>query len=376
MADTDNDQKTEQASEKHVSEAFEQGQFARSTEIQTVFTLAAVILVLGLTTTQCSRDVGELAVSIFTQLGKMRIDADSIPAQITGIIMLMGQLLLPILGTCAIAALLAGGLQTGFRVTPKVLELKFENLSPATGFGRLFSKAALVRAGLDLMKLVAVGFALRSGMNTLMDDPLFSAPIELGYLGVFLQHAAVAFFTRMLMALGIIGAIGYAYEVFKTRKDLMMTRQQVKDERRQSDGDALVKAAMRRMARRLLRKQMLAAVPTADVILTNPTHYAVALKYERGLDRAPVVLAKGENQFAQRIKAIAAEHGVPMVENKPVARLLFAMGEVGETIPAALYQAVAEILAVVYRTHRYYFHQLKIRRLTAGVAEHPTEEVA
>jgi len=372
MADTDNDQKTELASEKHINEAFEQGQFARSQEIQTVFTLAAVILVLGLTTSQCGRDLGELAIGIFTQLGKMRIDSDSLPAQYTGIVMLMGQMLLPILVTCAIAALLAGGLQTGFRVTPKAFALRFENLSPVTGFGRVFSKAALVRAGLDILKLVAVGFALRSGLNALMDDPLFSAPIELAYLGTFLQHAAVAFFTRMLLALGIIGAIGYAYEVFKTRKDLMMTRQQVKDERRQSDGDAMVKAVMRRMARRLMRKQMLAAVPTADVVLTNPTHYAVALKYERGLDRAPVVLAKGENQFARRIKALAAEHGVPMVENKPVAQMLFAMGEVGETIPAPLYQAVAEILAVVYRTHRYYFHQLKIRRLTASVSANAT----
>jgi flagellar biosynthetic protein FlhB len=111
---------------------------------------------------------------------------------------------------------------------------------------------------------------------------------------------------------------------------------------------------------------MLQAVPTADVVLTNPTHYAVALKYERGLDKAPVILAKGADQFARRIKALAAEHGVPVVENKPVARLLFGMGKVGEAIPAELYQAVAEILAVVYRTHRYYFHQLKLRRAEAA----------
>jgi flagellar biosynthetic protein FlhB len=108
---------------------------------------------------------------------------------------------------------------------------------------------------------------------------------------------------------------------------------------------------------------MLAAVATADVVVTNPTHFAVALKYERGLDQAPVILAKGENRFAQRIKALAAEHGVPTVENKPVARLLYAMGKVGEGIPPELYQAIAEILAVVYRTHRYYFHELKTRRL-------------
>jgi flagellar biosynthetic protein FlhB len=123
---------------------------------------------------------------------------------------------------------------------------------------------------------------------------------------------------------------------------------------------------MRRMARRLLQKQMLASVATADVVITNPTHYAIVLKYERGLDKAPVILAKGENRFAQRLKALAAQHGVPTVENKPVARMLFALGEVGEGIPQELYQAVAEILAVVYRTHRFYFHQLKTRRLEAA----------
>jgi flagellar biosynthetic protein FlhB len=117
-----------------------------------------------------------------------------------------------------------------------------------------------------------------------------------------------------------------------------------------------------------MQKQMLSAVPTADVVITNPTHYAVALKYERGVDQAPVVLAKGENRFALRLKALAAEHGVPVIENKPVARMLFGVGRVGETIPPQLYQAVAEILAVVYRTHRYYFHQLKTRRVAASAS--------
>jgi flagellar biosynthetic protein FlhB len=166
-----------------------------------------------------------------------------------------------------------------------------------------------------------------------------------------------------LLSLGAIAALSYGYEKFKTSRDLMMTKQEVKDERKSSEGSGAMKGARRRLGRRLMQKQMLAAVATADVVLTNPTHYAVALRYERGRDQAPVVLAKGENRFAQRIKALAAEHGVPTVENKPVARLLFSLGQVGETIPAELYQAVASILAVVYRTHRYYFHRLKSRRL-------------
>jgi flagellar biosynthetic protein FlhB len=190
--------------------------------------------------------------------------------------------------------------------------------------------------------------------------------VEAAYLGTFINNAAMTFFGRLLLSLGVIAALSYAWEKYKTGQDLMMTRQEVKDEHKNSEGDGHVKSAMRRMARRLMQKQMLDSVATADVVVTNPTHFAVVLKYERGKDHAPVVLAKGENRFAQRLKALAAEHGVPTVENKPVARMLYAMGEVGEGIPPELYQAVAEILAVVYRTHRYYFHQLKTRRLESA----------
>jgi flagellar biosynthetic protein FlhB len=251
------------------------------------------------------------------------------------------------------------------------------------GFTRIFSKATAVKAGLDILKLIAIGLALYVGAKGLLEDPLFTAPVEAGYLAQFLNQASIAFFSRLLLSLGVIAALSYGWEKFKTSRDMMMTRQEIKDEHKQSEGDAKVKGAMRRMARRLLQKQMLEAVATADVVVTNPTHFAVALKYERGIDKAPVVLAKGENRFAQRIKALAAENGVPMVENKPVARLLFALGKVGEGIPPELYQAVAEILAVVYRTHRFYFHQLKTRRLensavnaNAGSAHAPAAAVA
>jgi flagellar biosynthetic protein FlhB len=274
-----------------------------------------------------------------------------------------GKVIAPLLVGIVGAVLLASGVQSGFQLSPKAVGFKLENLDPIAGFGRVFSKSVFVRSGIDLLKLIGIALALWLGARSLINDPLFSAPVEAAYLGQFLSSATILFLTRLLFALGIVAAISYAYEKFKLSRDLMMTRDEVKDERKQAEGDMQTKAAMRRMARRLMQKQMLTAVPTADVIVTNPTHFAVALKYERGVDQAPVILAKGENRFAQRIKALAAEHGVPMVENKPVARLLFAMGKVGETIPAELYQAVAEILAVVYRTHRYYFHRLKTRRM-------------
>jgi len=366
MADHDQEQKTEQPTEKRLSEALERGQFAKSHELTVLFPIAAVLGVFALTAQSVSRDVAEYAIGVFTRFSATTVERDTVVVQLGELLFTIGRALGPILIGIVGATLLASGVQSGFRLTPQAAAFKLENLDVVANFTRIFSKSVFVRTGIDVLKLIAIGSALWLGARGLVHDPLFSSPVEAAYLGQFLNHATLLFLTRLLFALAIVAAVSYGYEKFKMSRDLMMTRDEVKEERRQSEGDVHTKAAMRRMARRLLQKQMLSAVKTADVVVTNPTHYAVALKYERGKDQAPVVLAKGENRFAQRIKALAAENGVPMVENKPVARLLFAMGKVGEAIPSELYQAVAEILAVVYRTHRYYFHRLKSRRMEAS----------
>jgi len=202
----------------------------------------------------------------------------------------------------------------------------------------------------------------------LVADPLFHAPMEVAYLARFLSHATAQFLSWICGAMVIIATASFSYQHHKTEKDLRMTKQEVKDEMRQQEGDPMVKGHRRRLARRLMQRQMLEAVPNADVVVTNPTHFAVALKYERGKDAAPVVLAKGEGRFALRIKALAQENGVPTIENKPLARMLYKIGTVGEAVPAEVYQAVAAILAFVYRTHRYYFYTLRARRATAEAA--------
>ena len=368
MGDTDQDSKTEEASEKKRSEAHDRGQFAKSHEVTVLFPIAATLGVLTLTAESASRDVAEYAVATFTRFGTTKIDYDTVPTQLAEVILAIAKVAGPFLLAIVGATVLAGGIQSGFQLTSNVATFKLDSLNVVAGFGRLFNKSVFVRSGIDMLKLIAIGLTLWLGARGLMYDPLFSAPMEAAYLGQFLNHATLLFLTRLLLALGIVAVISYSYEKFKTSKELMMTKEEVKEERKQAEGDAQTKAAMRRMGRRLVQKQMLAAVKTADVVVTNPTHFAIALKYERGKDQAPVILAKGENRFAQRIKALAAEHGVPTVENKPVARLLFAMGKVGESIPAELYSAVAGILAVVYRTHRYYFYNLKTRRVAEGVA--------
>jgi flagellar biosynthetic protein FlhB len=366
MAENDKDQKTEQPTDKHVTDALERGQFARSAEMSLAFTLAAALGVIALTATSASRELANLMVNTISHLGSSEVSIDTASTAFASAASTGARVLLPLLIACAGAALLAGGIQSGFQLTPKAFGVHWEQLNPVTGFTKLFQKSMLVHAGIDLLKLLAVGVALYGAVKTVVNDPLFQSPVETAYLGQFLFHSTLAFLSRLLLALGVIAAVSYAYELFKTRQENMMTRQELRDEHKNLEGNDMLKAAQRRLGRRLLRRQMLSAVQTADVVVTNPTHFAVALKYERGIDHAPVVLAKGENLFAQRIKAIAAEYEVPTVENPPVARVLYALGSVGEAIPSQLYQAVAEILAVVYRTHRYYFYRLKSRRTQAA----------
>lgn len=364
-ADQDKDSKTEDPTDKRLADAMERGQFAKSQDLQAVVLLVSALTALGLTLSQSVQIVAGMAVRTFASLDEMEVTLKSAPSHFANIVQTSAPVLLPVMVTAAVAALLVGGFQSGFHLTPKALEFSPEKFNPIKGLERCFGKAAWVRGGLDLLKVIAIGMVLYVAARSLFADPLFSAPVEAGYLAEFLHRSTLAFLARLVIAMGIIAALSYAYEKFKSGNEMKMSRQEIKDEQKQSDGSPESKMAMRRMARRLMQRQMIAAVPTADVIVTNPTHFAIALKYERGVDSAPIVLAKGENRFAQRLKAIAAEHGVPMVENKPVARFLFKVGKVGHPIPSELFQAVAEILAHVYRTHRYYFHQLKARRVAA-----------
>ena len=358
----DNGNKTEQPTEKHLREAWDEGRFARTPDLQVAFILAAALGMLATSGRDWCAQIAGITVSVLGHLHREAFTAEAVAEWTRIAATTMLGLALPMAAACAGAAALAGGLQSRFRVTPKVLSFKFDRLNPITGFTRMFSGQTFTKLGFEIMKLALVSWAVWGGVNTLLNDPLFAVPIAPGRLGTFIEESATMLLSRCLLVLGGVAALSYIYQIRKTRGDLMMTRHDVKEENRQNDGDPKQKAAMKQMARRFMQKQMLAAVPTADVIVTNPTHFAVALKYERNRDKAPLILAKGYGAFAQRIKALAGENDVPMVENKPVARMLFKHGKVGQPIPLGLYQAVADILAFVYKTHRYYFHKLKERR--------------
>lgn len=360
--DNDKDQKTEEPSEKRRSEAHGRGEFARSAELGVVFALVGALCALSVGAASGGREIAQFTAGLFSQLHTVHFEGGFLPLPVYLAAKIFGIIVLPMLVASVVAALLSGGLQSGFQLTPDTLGFNLDKLNPMPGFTRLFSKATAVHGLVDFLKMLAIGFCLWLAMRNLLEDPLFSTPVEVSYLGEFLQRGSLALLTRIILVLGCVAGLSYAYEKHHTHENLKMTKEEVKEEHKQAEGNVKVKMAIRRMARRLIQRQMLKAVATADVVITNPTHYAVALKYERGVDSAPVVLAKGDNALARRIKALAAEHEVPMVENRPVARMLFATAKVGEPIPSELFQAVAGILAFVYRTHRYYFHRLPARR--------------
>jgi flagellar biosynthetic protein FlhB len=218
---------------------------------------------------------------------------------------------------------------------------------------------------IDFLKFLIIGTVVWLTLALFLDDPIFYAPIPITHLPTFIYDLFVTMFAILVLLLLIIAIINYMIKKKENDEEMKMTKDEVKEETKSKEVAPEIKSAQRKKAMELLSGQNMMDVGTADVVVTNPTHFAIALRYEKGMDLAPVVVAKGENLLARRIKVLAAEHDVPTIENKPVARALFVLGKVGDTIPLEFYQVVAEILAQVYKTHAYYFHRLKARRLLA-----------
>ena len=362
MSDQDKASKTEKATPKKIQKAFERGQFANSPEIYTLFILFTGYSIMKLAGGGQATILSNFSGTIFANLGKIPVtQATAIEWFGRGFPTIIG-IIFPLLGACVIAGAVAGGLQSGFKLTPKAMEPKWEKLDPIKGLKRIYSMNTLVQFGVDLLKFVAIGWIVYALVRTKLEDPIFWAPVPAKYIGQFIFETSLTMIGRLIVAIIAIAGIHYAWQRYKTAQDMMMTKQEIKDEMKQQEGDPMTKLRQRQMGFLLRQKQMLAEVPTADVVVTNPTHFAVAMKYEAGLDTAPVILAKGKNRFAFRIRDLAKKHGVPIIENPPAARALYTLADVGKPIPGPLYEIVAAILNYVYREHRYYFYRLKITR--------------
>ena len=350
----DGEEKSFPATPKRRAEARKKGQVARSAEFGAAATLLAVVSMLhallpGDGGTSFLRDMQ--AAFHFSPHDSVFTFETVQQWQLRGLAW-GGKILLPVALLAVVLALASGIGQVGFAVTPEALHPKWERLNPAAGFKRLVSLRGTVEAVKGVLKMGLVAgicwSALRNGVQSgellaVMREPLSET---VAVVGALLWTIGL----RVSAVLLVLAVADYAYQKYDFEKSLKMSLSEIKQENKQSDGDPQIKARVRRLQREMSKKRMMEDVPKADVVVTNPTHFAVALKYERG-SSAPKVLAKGQDELAARIRETAREHRVPLVENKPLARSLYAAVEIGREIPPDLFEAVAQVLAFVYRTH-------------------------
>ena len=350
-------EKTEQPTQRRLDEAWAHGQFARSQEIQTVFVLGGGFMALMFS----GRDTWQLLVKMMGgTLGHLH-ELPLAPSALQGYLLksfwVVAQCVWPVLAGTAIAGLLAGGLQSRFRTASEALQLNWARINPMEGLKRIFSINSGQTTVIGLLKLIVILALTYNVIARVLKDPIFLSPVSLSRISEFMASSSTKIVMRILFALGVVAALDYGYQFWKTSQDLMMTREELKDEVKNSEGNQQVKGQMRRRRQGMSKRKMLQDVPKADVVVTNPTHLAIALRYDRRTMRAPKVVAKGSRLNALQIREIAKQHQVPIIENKPLARLMFKHARVGEEIPAALYAAVAEVLAWVYRVNAYRYYR-------------------
>ena len=342
----DKSQRTERPTPKHRKESREKGRVARSPELGAWASLLIVVSVLP--------KLGGLAanrVAGFFQLVVQSVAHPSTSAAMGVLAKGLGTAAiaaLPIVLVCTGVGVAASFAQVGLRFTPKALRFQFSRLSPRAGFGRIFSTQGAWSLGKTLVKvclLAGLGYTL---LHQLMGSVLGGATLPLPTTLAIAGGSVFALLRDVGCLALVVAAADYAFQRRTYQQGLRMTKQEVKDENRRTEGSPEVRRALRSKARRLSRMRMMAAVAAADVVVTNPTHYAVALAYDRKKDRAPRVVAKGADLVAARIRSRAAERGVPIVEHPVLARTLHSSCEIDDVVPTALYTAVARLLAFVY----------------------------
>jgi flagellar biosynthetic protein FlhB len=348
MADEAYQDRTEEPTPKRRAEAREKGQVARSRDLSASLVLLISLLVL----TFWSPAMGAKSAAIVrSSLEGLRPGMVTPPYLSTLFLkngLAVGQLLAPIWLCLMVSAILANCLQGGWIFSPGRLTPDFTRLQFFGGLKRLFSGASLVELAKSLAKVSFVGLMVYYFFESRVMNLLTLAHQDTSQLLSLLRSASFQISARVVFLLLFLGVLDYLYQRYKFEKNLRMTKQEVKDEMRQVEGDPRVKARLKSLMRQLSSQRMMAAVPQADVVVTNPTRLAVALKYDSSTMIAPQVVAKGRGFVALKIIALAQEAGIPRVENRALARSLFRLVEVGGTIPTSLYRAAAEVLAYIY----------------------------
>jgi flagellar biosynthetic protein FlhB len=352
MADErDDTERSHDPTLKHLDEALKRGDVAKSQEVNTWFVIAGMTLIVMAFS-------GSTSASVMTSLRGLIAHSHEIDVDSAGFLALVGRLGRSIIGAIAVPLLLLvlaaiGGNVIQHRLvwSGEALSPKLSKISPVEGFGRLFSRQALVNFLKGLAKLGLIGAVMTALLWPERDRLEGMVSIDPPALLPMVRSLALKLLATVVAILAVIAALDYFYQYRQWFERQKMSLRELKEEFRQTDGDPAVKGKIRQIRQSRMRKRMMAAVPTASVVITNPTHYAVALRYERGMN-APVCVAKGVDLIARRIREVATEHGIPIVENPPLARAVHATVEIDQEIKPEHYKAVAEIIGYVMRLNR------------------------
>lgn len=345
----DNGDKSEQPTDRRREETRERGNVARSVDLNAAASVMATAAVLHF--------MGGDIVSALVEVQKKFL---AVPAwDHLDVPMLMGHLwsvgetlfrgVAPALATLFVTAVAINFLQVGFMITTESLQPNFGRLNPLEGAQRILSVAGLVRLAGSLLKLIVLCSVVIGFVSSRLPMFLRGMEISLGPFGTQTGNAMATLAFQIAMALAVLAVLDYGFHLWKFEQDLKMTKQEVRDEMRHMDGDPLIRQRRKEAHKKLVAAQQIQQVREADVVITNPTEIAVAIKYDSSKMAAPIVVAKGRDELATRIRRVAVESGVPIVEKKPLARALYRDVKIGHPVPTKFYEAVAEILAYVYR---------------------------
>lgn len=342
-------EKTEKATPKKKQDARKKGQVAKSQDLSGAAILLSAFLSLLIFGGYMRERIVYMFSDVFHHRLLMNVTRENVMIMFTDYAIQILLTLAPIFLVAIVMAIIVNYAQVGFLLTGDPLKMKFSKIDPIKGFKNIFSMRSLVQFLKSILKLCIIGFLVYS--------TIWGARDQISALGHLSVQDAFQFTAKLTMNLGlkiasalfVLAVLDYIYQKYEHEKGLKMSKQDIKDEYKKMEGDPLVKGKIRERQRRMALQRMMQEVPKADVIITNPTHFAVALKYDGTQMDAPRVIAKGQDYVALRIKEIAKEHGVITMENKPLARALFHRTEIGDSIPGDLFQAVAEVLAYVYR---------------------------
>ncbi len=350
FAESSGGDKTEKATPKKREDARKKGQVLQSKDISNAVVLTAIFLAIKVMGRYLYGEISSFFVYVFENYPALLEDTsiNSISVIYKDVLFLFLKVAGPLLAIGLVLGVIVSAMQVGSVFTLETLKPQFNKINPLNGFKRIFSIKSVAELFKSLAKVAVIGYIAYTGIVAELYNFAKLMHMDVMSIAAYIGDTSINVALRICIALIILGVIDYAYQWWQYEKDLKMTKHEVKEEYKQTEGNPEIKQKIKQKQREISMRRMMNDIPQADVVITNPTHFAVAIKYDIKVAPAPVVIAKGQDFIALRIKEIAKENKVEVVENKPLARTLFSTVEIGESIPPDLFQAVAEILAFVY----------------------------